>query len=99
MDNVKRHLIVLEKGAELFVFGYEPGQEKRVLDALIDQAKDPRTDFDWFDVAVLELKLMEAAHESRQSPLQAHAEQKKPGMPNRFQLPADGPLWFRHPFP
>ena len=108
MDNVKR-LLVLEKGAELFVFGYKPGQEGRVLEALIEQAKDERTGLDWFDVAVLELKLEEAAGEFRQSPLQPHAEQKKPGMPNRFQLPADGPLWFmrdqfgpdgnRHPFP
>jgi hypothetical protein len=94
MDNVKRHLIVLEKGEELFVFGYEPGQEDRVLDALIEQAKDERTDLNWFDVAMLELKLTETAHESPQNPLQPHAEQQRPAMPDRFQLPCDGPLWF-----
>ena len=94
MDNVKRHLIVLEKGEELFVFGYEPGQEDRVLDALIEQAKDERTDLNWFDVAMLELKLMETAQASQQNSLPAHAEQQQPAMPDRFQLPCDKPLWF-----
>lgn len=93
MQNVKRHLI-LTKGDELFIYGYEHGQEARVLDVLIEQAKDERTDFDWFDVAVLELKLAESAGEFRQNLQQDHTDPQDSAQPNRFQLPSDGPLWF-----
>jgi len=93
MNNVKR-ILVLEKGAELFIFGYQPGQESRVLEALIAQAKDPRTDFDWFDVAVLELKLKEVPQGAPQNLPQTLAQQTKPITCNRFKLPCEGPLWF-----
>jgi len=93
MQNVRRHLI-LNKGDALFIYGYEQGQEPRVLETLIEQAKDERTDLDWFDVAVLELKLEETAGEFRRSFHQARAEEKNPGMHNRFEQPTDGPLWF-----
>ncbi|MBN2183453.1 MAG: hypothetical protein JW715_16195 [Sedimentisphaerales bacterium] len=53
---MKRQL-VLNKGAEKFIFRYENGSEDELLDALIDQARDARTNFDWFDAAVLSFKL------------------------------------------
>jgi hypothetical protein len=56
MKKMKRQL-VLNKGAEKFIFRYENGCEDELLDALIDQAKDERTNFDWFDAAVLSFKL------------------------------------------
>ncbi len=56
MDRIQRQLI-LNKGDEKFVFRYEDGHEDQLLDALIDQARDKRTDFDWFDAAVLSFKL------------------------------------------
>jgi len=56
MKRVQRQL-VLNKGAERFIFRYEQGGEDELLDALIDQVKDKRTDFDWFDAAVLSFKL------------------------------------------
>jgi hypothetical protein len=56
MKKMKRQLI-LNKGAEKFIFRYENGSEDELLDALIDQAKDNRTSFDWFDAAVLSFKL------------------------------------------
>ena len=56
MDSIKRQL-VLHKGAEKFIFRYDNGSEDELLDALIDQAKDNRTNFDWFDAAVLSFKL------------------------------------------
>jgi len=56
MKKMKRQLI-LNKGAEKFIFRYEDGREDELLDALIEQAKDQRTDFDWFDAAVLSFKL------------------------------------------
>ncbi|MHC4226605.1 MAG: hypothetical protein ACYSWW_25735 [Planctomycetota bacterium] len=56
---MKRQL-VLNKGTQKFVFRYEKGNEDELLDALIDQAKDRHTDFDWFDAAVLSFKLTQS---------------------------------------
>ena len=56
---MKRQL-VLNKGVEKFIFRYDSGQEDELLDALIEQAKDKRTDFDWFDAAVLSFKLTQS---------------------------------------
>jgi len=50
----------LNKGAEKYIFRYENGREDELLDALIEQAKDKRTDFDWFDAAVLSFKLTQS---------------------------------------
>ena len=59
MRKSKRQL-VLNKGKERYIFRYEGGGEDKLLDALIDQAKDGRTDFDWFDAAVLSFKLSQS---------------------------------------
>lgn len=59
MERMKRQL-VLNKGAEKFIFRYENGREDELLDALIERAKDKRTDFDWFDAAVLSFKLTQS---------------------------------------
>ena len=59
MKNMKRQL-VLNKGSEKFIFRYENGREDELLDALIEWAKDTRTDFDWFDAAVLSFKLTQS---------------------------------------
>jgi hypothetical protein len=59
MDGTKRQL-VLHKGAEKYVFRYEKGSEDKLLDALIEQAKDKRTSFDWFDAAVVSFRLTQS---------------------------------------
>jgi hypothetical protein len=59
MKKNKRQLI-LNKGNEKFIFRYDSGCEDKLLDALIDQAKDKRTSFDWFDAAVLSFKLAQS---------------------------------------
>jgi hypothetical protein len=59
MKKMKRQL-VLNKGVEKFIFRYDNGCEDELLDALIEQAKDKRTDFDWFDAAVLSFKLTQS---------------------------------------
>jgi len=59
MTKMKRQL-VLNKGAEKFIFRYDKGRENELLDALIEQAKDKRIDFDWFDAAVLSFKLTQS---------------------------------------
>jgi hypothetical protein len=56
----KRRQLVLNKGTEKFIFRYEAGREDELLDALIAQAKDCCTDFDWFDAAVLSFKLTQS---------------------------------------
>ncbi len=53
----KSRQLVLNKAGEKFIFRYEQGHENELLDALIEQAKDKRTRFDWFDAAVLSFKV------------------------------------------
>jgi hypothetical protein len=55
-----RRQLVLNKAAEKFIFRYDAGCEDELLDALIEQVKDRRTDFDWFDAAVLSFKLTQS---------------------------------------
>ncbi len=59
MKETKRQL-VLNKGTEKFIFRYDSGCEDDLLDTLIEQAKDKRTGFDWFDAAVLSFKLTQS---------------------------------------
>jgi len=53
----KNRQLILNKAGEKFIFRYEQGRENELLDALIEQAKDKRTSFDWFDAAVLSFKV------------------------------------------
>jgi len=55
-----RRQLVLNKGTEKFIFRYETGCEDKLLDALIAQAKDRSTSFEWFDAAVLSFKLTQS---------------------------------------
>jgi len=52
--------LVLNKGIQKFIFRYDAGCEDQLLEALIEQARDKRTDFDWFDAAVLSFKLTQS---------------------------------------
>ncbi len=52
--------LILNKGNEKYLFRYNPGSEDQLLDAIINQAKDKKTDFDWFDAAVLSFKLSQS---------------------------------------
>ena len=49
--------LALVKGEERFVFRYRAGQEAEVIDAFAEMAADPRTNFDWFDAAVLSYQM------------------------------------------
>ncbi len=59
MKRTKRQL-VLNKGGEKFIFRYDSGCEDKFLDTLIEQARGKRTNFDWFDAAVLSFKLTQS---------------------------------------
>lgn len=71
---------MLNKGKEKFIFRYDAGSEDKLLEVFIEQAKDKRTDFDWFDAAVLSFKLTqsllgqanELLQESRSPQIQAN---------------------------
>ena len=52
--------MILRKGKQKFIFRYQSGSEDKLLDVLIDQARSGRTDFDWFDAAVLSFKLTQS---------------------------------------
>lgn len=52
--------LVLKKGSEKYIFRYQAGCEDALLEALISQASDSRTSFDWFDAAVLSFKLIQS---------------------------------------
>lgn len=60
MVKKRKQQLVLNKGTEKFIFRYDSGCEDKLLDALIEQAKDKRTNFDWFDAAVLSFKLAQS---------------------------------------
>jgi hypothetical protein len=51
---------VLNKCGQKYIFRYDSGCEDRLLDLMIDQAAGCRTDFDWFDAAVLSFKLAQS---------------------------------------
>lgn len=52
--------MVLNKGGEKFIFRYDSGCEDKLLESLIEQAKDKRTNFDWFDAAIISFKLTQS---------------------------------------
>jgi len=52
--------LVLNKGSQKYIFRYDTGREDELVDTLVEQAKNGRTDFDWFDAAVLSFKLTQS---------------------------------------
>jgi hypothetical protein len=56
MESFQKQL-VLNKGSQQYIFRYTGGNEACLLDALVAAATDKKTDFDWFDAAVLSFKL------------------------------------------
>lgn len=52
--------LVLNKGSETYVFRYDSGSEDMLLEALVAQANNNSTGFDWFDAAVLSFKLTQS---------------------------------------
>jgi len=59
VSRTKKQLI-LKKGEQKFIFRYDSGSEDKLLDVLVEQAKNGKTDFDWFDAAVLSFKLTQS---------------------------------------
>jgi len=55
------NILALIKGDERFVFVYDDESRAELIDALRDQAADPRLTLSWFDAAVLTEKAREQA--------------------------------------
>ena len=53
---VRRQLVLIKHGHR-YVFRYERGEETKVLSGLIDLARDPQNELDWFDAAVLSYQM------------------------------------------
>lgn len=47
------HELVLTKGEHRYVFRCPPGDESGLFDQLAQMVRDPETDLNWFDAAVL----------------------------------------------
>lgn len=73
----RQRQLVLSKGPQKFIFRYDAGCEDELLDALIEQAKNPATGFDWFDAAVLSFKLTQSLMFEADEILQRKANAKK----------------------
>ncbi len=55
------NILALIKGAEQYIYVYDDDSRDRLIDALRDQAADPRLHFSWFDAAVLTGKVRDQA--------------------------------------
>ena len=61
-DQQKPHQLVLVKHEHRWVFQYSTGDEQAVLEWLADKARDPESDFNWFDAAVLSHQMGDQLH-------------------------------------
>ena len=66
LDIDEQRQVVLVKHGHRYVFRYERGEESKVLTGLVDMARDPESDLDWFDAAVLSHQLGERMSEQLQ---------------------------------
>jgi hypothetical protein len=53
------NVLALVKGQEHYIFVYDDDSRQPLIDALRDNAADPRLSFNWFDAAVLTQKARE----------------------------------------
>jgi hypothetical protein len=53
------NVLALVKGQEHYIFVYDDDSRLPLIDALRDNAADPRLSFNWFDAAVLTQKARE----------------------------------------
>lgn len=56
MNQIVRQLSLV-KGSQRYLFRYQPGNEADVIGAFASLAADGKSDFDWFDAAVLSYQM------------------------------------------
>jgi hypothetical protein len=64
------NVLALIKGNERYVFVYDDEAHEPLIDALRDEAADPRLSFTWFDAAILTEKAREQARAAEEVPQQ-----------------------------
>ncbi len=52
-----RKTLSLVKGRHRFVFQYASGREAELVGAFVGLANDPRSEFDWYDAAILSYQM------------------------------------------
>lgn len=57
MRPTDRRQLSLVKGRHRFVFQYDEGNESDLVGSFVDLASDTRSEFDWFDAAVLSYEM------------------------------------------
>ena len=57
MRQSDRRQLSLVKGRHRFVFEYEEGNESDLVGSFVDLAGDAKSEFDWFDAAVLSYQM------------------------------------------
>jgi hypothetical protein len=45
--------LALVKRGQRYIFRYRPGEEPKMLASLVEMARDPASDLDWYDAAML----------------------------------------------
>ena len=53
----ERRQLCLVKGRHRFIFEYDEGNESDLVGSFVDLAGDARSEFDWFDAAVLSYEM------------------------------------------
>jgi hypothetical protein len=64
----------LVKGRHHFCFRYEVGQEKKVLESMVNMVQEEELCFDWFDAAVMSHQIGQHLAKELQSLLPKNAE-------------------------
>tara|TARA_Y100000310_G_scaffold345365_1_gene464170 strand:+ start:836 stop:1069 length:234 start_codon:yes stop_codon:yes gene_type:complete len=49
--------LVLDKDGQRYIFRYQSGEESKVLASLMEMARDPSSEMDWFDAAILSYQM------------------------------------------
>lgn len=53
VQGISERQLILVKQRHRYIFRFSPGQESKVLEGLLEIARDPSNELDWFDAAVL----------------------------------------------
>jgi len=67
----KLRQLSMVKGEHRYVFRYSRGREAQVINAFVKMADDNRTEFDWFDAAVLSYQMGKQMEQELELPREA----------------------------
>ena len=56
-----QRILAVAKGGKKYVFSYPAGCEQQIIDEIVRQVEDGRSDLDWFDAAMLSFQITSCA--------------------------------------